>query len=366
MAKCDLTIELDEPNRIFRGGEFVAGKVSVRVDQDVKCNGLQLRSLWETHGKGNVAREVVEETILFQGEWTAGTVAEYRFELKCSNWPPTYHGTHLNIDHYVEAQVDIPWAFDPKSRHPFRLMPNPEGTLTVPDPEPSEVGVVGKAIGVIAVALFCLAALAFIWNPCIWVVALCGAAWWFWASYLPNRKLGKVEFQILTSHVSAGESLQAKIVLQPKAVVPINRIRWTIHGKEVVVRGYGTDRSTHTHHIMEHVKTEAEGISLKANSPNEFILDFLIPEDAAASVDLDDNDIEYSVEAYVDIPRWPDWKKTEKFQVLPPGTQQDSNTRATQPEPVSADDSNAKEHVLGVSFQDTVELLAIIRTDWEQ
>ncbi len=70
MAKCDLSIELDDPQAAHPGGGTISGVVRVRVDADVKCKGLEVHSGWRTHGRGNVASEQVGSVILFSGEWS--------------------------------------------------------------------------------------------------------------------------------------------------------------------------------------------------------------------------------------------------------------------------------------------------------
>ena len=69
MAKCDLLVELDEPNRVYRSGDKVEGTVHVTVDADVKCSGLVLSTGWKTHGRGNVTSGKVDEVTVFSGEW---------------------------------------------------------------------------------------------------------------------------------------------------------------------------------------------------------------------------------------------------------------------------------------------------------
>ena len=369
MPKCDLRIELDEPDRVYRGGETVSGVLTVRVDQNVKCDGLSIRTIWETHGKGNVARGVTDETVAFRGDWSAGTTEQYRFELECGNWPPTYYGVHLNIDHYVEAQVDIPWAFDPKHKLPFRLLPKPDGSLETETPKPVEFhGVGGKIIGAIILVVLGAVGIMFLFHPCVWVLALGGVAWWFWTKYLPKKKLGAVQFNILTPHVAAGHNVQAEIVIQPGSAVPINQVKWKVLGEEVVVRGHGTNRKTYRHTIVEHTQTDAENTKLIAHEPNRFLLDFPIPSDAPMSLDLDDNDFKWSVQGYVDIPRWPDWKQTETIQVLPSGATPPAADEVADAERTASRETQAapERELARVSFQSTVDMIFKVRTDGEQ
>ena len=124
MAKCDLTIELDDPDRVYLGGETITGVVRVHCDTDVSCKALEVKSVWRTHGQGNVDSGEAETKILFSGQWTAGESPEYQFELSITEWPPSYHGHYLNVDHYVDARAMIPWGIDPKASVPFVMRPS--------------------------------------------------------------------------------------------------------------------------------------------------------------------------------------------------------------------------------------------------
>ena len=90
MAKCDLSSELDEPDRIYFAADTISGTVHVSVDADVKCKGLEVSSLWRTHGRGNIASETAQTITVFSGEWIAGERHSYRFELSVADWPPSY------------------------------------------------------------------------------------------------------------------------------------------------------------------------------------------------------------------------------------------------------------------------------------
>ena len=115
MAKCELSITLDEPDRRFHAGDLISGTLKVRVDQDVQCNGLEVGTSWRTHGRGNVDSATIDSQTVFSGDWRAGQLLEYPFKVKAAGWPPTYRGHHINVDHYVDARAKIPWAFDPKA-----------------------------------------------------------------------------------------------------------------------------------------------------------------------------------------------------------------------------------------------------------
>ena len=136
MASCDLSIELDRTrdDHTYDVSETIRGVVRVRVDKDVNCSGLEVRTLWATHGRGNVDSKVVDSKIVDAGQWSTGQTKEYPFELTVGGWPPTYHGHYLNVDHYVEARAKIPWGFDPKASLPFQMKPSryPDDAASTP------------------------------------------------------------------------------------------------------------------------------------------------------------------------------------------------------------------------------------------
>ena len=78
MSKCELTIELDKDS--YRPGETITGKVHVCVNEDMRCDGLEVRLEWYTHGRGNREDEVVASQELAKGQWTPGRSA-YPFQL---------------------------------------------------------------------------------------------------------------------------------------------------------------------------------------------------------------------------------------------------------------------------------------------
>lgn len=418
MAKCELSIELEEPTRVYRGGDVVRGHVNVRVDRDVKCKALTIKSIWATHGQGNVDTGTHREVVVFQGNWRAGHKERFPFALECGHWPPTYHGKLLNVDHYIHAQADIPWALDPKAKAPFQLAPTPghgDSFQPVGRKSPGETPALVKwVLGGIFGSVFVVMAFFFLINPAMW---LCGSVmlffaglWWFFTKWMPKWKLGEVEFELLTPVVAPGQNVRSRIALAPRGNVAINGVRMKIRSQEVVVRGSGTDRRTSRHELGSFERNH-EATVLTGGRQHVFELDFQLPDDAPLSLDLSDNDLVYTIETSIDIPRWPDWKRTEKLTVLPlsdadstPATppiktrspttaapQDVSNNEsrhATTPlpqppqppqrqsspppqQPASTPSSTAPnqetdQQQAGVSFADTAAMVRKVRTDFDQ
>lgn len=343
---------------------MVSGYVTVRVDKDVKCKRLVVKSMWETHGRGNVASETHREAVVFEGDWQAGSVERYRFELECGNWPPTYHGNYLNVDHYIFAQADIPWAFDPKAKTPFQLVPTPgAGADSTAAKQEQQTSLAGKIIGGIILAIVSVVGLLFLFHPCFWIVILAAGVWWFITKYLPKRKLGDIQFTILTPAIAPGHPFRAEIQLQPRGPTLINSVNWLLKAEEICVHGSGTNKSTYRHTVVEHRHQSAAALELTANQTNRFTFDFTIPADSPLSLDLDDNELAWTVQAHVDIPRWPDWKKSDRFQVVHADA---AEAGGGVPLPVATEPTPQVVKESGVTFAKTASLVGKVRTDFDQ
>lgn len=322
MANCHLSIELAEADQPIRGGDPVRGTVVVEPDGNLNCNGLEVATRWETHGRGNIASGDVEKTVLFQGEWQAGQTYRYDFELRSGTWPPTYHGDFLNVEHVVRATAKLPWKFDPTTAHPFRVYvaeAPASGAPPVVVPSPGFLAKLGKGIVIVLVSIF---ALVFLLNPFFWclgaVFALGGGGWWFIRKWMPARKLGNVEFRLENPRLAPGELLRGELVLSPKRDVTINGITLAIAAKEVCTSGSGSSRSTHTQAVFERQMPVMAPGTLAGDQVHRIPIAVPLPMRPIYSLDLDDNDIVWTADLRIDIPNWPDWVSQEKLSVVPP------------------------------------------------
>jgi len=325
MAKCDLSIELDEPNRVYRGGDKVEGTVHVTVDSAVKCSGLVLSTGWKTHGRGNVASGQVQDTTVFSGQWTGGTTYEYRFSLTAGDWPQTYHGEFLSIDHYVEAKARIPWAFDPKTAAPFMVQ-----VTQLPSGHEAEVcehqkkSRIPAVIAVVLVALFvgpqvlragwvgmtfCLLAIALVFG------------FWFIRKFLPRFLLGRPDAYLHENTLAPGGEVVGEFATTTRKTVELNAITVVLRGTEVCISGSGSNKRTHRHVVFENSQTLQSQVTLQAGNESRCSFAFRLPDDAAYSVSLHENSLIWTVDVEVDIPRWPDWRKKFSIFVVPSDAQ---------------------------------------------
>jgi hypothetical protein len=322
MAKCTLSIELAEPDAIHAGGGKISGVVRVAVDADVHCNGLEVQSVWRTHGRGNVSSGTGDSATLYSGPWRAGENREYPFELTVADWPPTYHGHYLNVDHYIDARAKLPWSVDPKASVPFRMRPTCGAeAATVPSKVVEAKGILGCILGAVVLAIFLGIAIGFAMAGPFALIfllfPLIGLLVWFVRSFLPRWVLGEVEGTFSAVSLRPGETTAGQLTIRPKKNVKINEISLLLQGREECVSGSGSNRTTHKHVLMEDSKILQEATTLSAGVEHRFPCSVRIPEDSAYSLDLDDNKLIWNITLRVDIPNWPDWVKEFPLTIVP-------------------------------------------------
>ena len=215
---------------------------------------------------------------LFSGQWNAGQNAEYRFELPIAHWPPSYHGHHLNIDHFVDVRARIPWGLDPRASAPFMVSPsispnelaslqNNKTTIDVKGPIGCMIAMVvvgGVALGfgaiVIQLGIFALLFLVF---------PLAGFGYWLFRFFLPKFLLGDVKWEFAGQSTSPGHEVSGELVIRPRRNVGINAVTNHLQAREECVSGSGSNRTTHKHVFFEKLDTLQGPTSLTAGQePN--------------------------------------------------------------------------------------------------
>ena len=369
MTKCDLSIELDDPDTVHVGGEIITGVVRVRVAEDVKCKGLEVQSGWRTHGRGNVAADMAATMTLFAGEWNAGESAEYRFELPIAAWPPSYHGHHLNIDHYVDVRAKIPWGLDPKVSAPFMMQPAAGPAELHAQKKNNAVEVKGPVGCVLAMVILGIIMLGFgvalvelgLFALFFLMVPLAGFGYWLFRSFLPKFLLGDVQYQLASEHVSPGQATTGELIIRPRRNVSVNGVTLNFQAREQCVSGSGSNRTTHKHVFFEKLETLQGTTTLTAGQEHRFRFSVQLPENAPYSIDLDDNNLIWSTTLRVDIPRWPDWVQELPILVIPSGVRDQS-----QPHQVAAAAQQVDPSDDGITFGETANHLWSVRSDRDQ
>lgn len=340
MAKCELNVVLDRPNATYAAFEPITGRVEVSVDGDCRCDGLTLTAQWFTHGRGNQASGDGEKLELFKGNWTAGDTPHYTFELHGLDGPLTYHGHDLNVDWRLVARADIPWALDPKGERELILVrgdakPDRLTQLIQPVVRSADVaraapfvgacfGLVfalpglGVAIGgVVGLAAGELGAVMMIPFGLIFMAVGGLITFMVLRNSIAARRLGEVDLGVAPSTLQAGQVVRVHLGFRPPKDVTINSIKATLVGKEEVVRGSGTNKSTYRHELFREETTLMEQKRLHRLEDVALDAALTLPADAPPSFNAPSNALVWSVNVHIDVEGWPDWSLEEPLVVLP-------------------------------------------------
>jgi hypothetical protein len=317
MSKCDLMIEIESPTTPRAGGEIVRGKVIVNSHAEVRCNGLSIQTNWKTQGRGNSTEGTPHSKELFVGDWSPGQRAEYPFEIPLHTWPPTYHGNSINVDHYVIATANLPWAFDPSVSVPIEVIVNQPSAQ--PDTRPIKLQaksgiVLGLVFAIIMIGILMIVPVAVKWGLAALLIGLTGLAivrWW-----MPNWMLGKLDLQ-WDEIALPGQTLKGRLTLDPKRNLLVGPIEAFLVGSEIATSGSGKSRKTHSHELFRKRQVVADRLELNAGLKTEVSIELEVPEHAPATMKLGDNEIRYFCGVSVGISRWPDWQRGRSVCVCP-------------------------------------------------
>ena len=349
MSKCDFTIQFDRDDPTYLPGDRIRGTVHVRVNEDFEHRRIVLKREWRTHGRGNRDTGGTEEVQLESGGMCrAGDTMTFPFEVAAPAGPFTYHGHFLNVDWYIEARADIARAIDPSGKQDFVLIPGDRsftdysmGTLTLDATntaiERTEqlqrkvqnavfggVTAVLLIIGLVQLARSGLLTGTFDSNNAGGAIVgalllLLGAAAALRLSRnaLARRRLGAIKLTVTPRQVRPGAVVQVRLHSPVVTDATIDGARLSLVGKEMVVRGSGTDRTTHMHTLHEQ---EMQLIDLPQgvrHGPMEVSGEVVLPPDAPYSFRASDNRLYWTLTARLSLPGWPDWHEDVELIVRP-------------------------------------------------
>ncbi len=323
MADWRLSIVLDRPQPVYHPGEKVSGQVRVFLEDASRCRALRLRRYWQTHGKGTKDRGAEDEVTLHVGPLPTGGTREIPFEIRMPSGPFTYHGHHLNVDHYLEAEIDVQGGRDRTVTRTVALEPGegagvPVETLThstvVRGNHSRRTALAATGMLVSALGLYTLPAT----GPWVLFLGLGLLAAGMWRR-VARMKLGIVDAQFGSRVIVPGGSFQVRAGCQPSRRTRIRGARVKLEAKESCVSGSGSDRRTHAHVVFSHITRLRGSAEIDAGQRLEISGTVQVPETRAYSFASEHNRLTWRAWLYVDIPGWPDWMEEAELLLWPEG-----------------------------------------------
>lgn len=337
MSACELSLEIEE--RKLRPGDTLHATLVIRANRDVRADAVSVALGWRTHGKGNRDSDTADTVELGAIELEAGKEHREQITMTAPHGPVSYHGVLINVDWYLSARADVPWAIDPKTEEELLLLPAPPeviagyraapeqraqphvlGTAVPPrrSPEGALFALLPLAAGIVFVlvggfpgpggigSLFAMAVLGFL-------------AWRVLKPRVAKLRIGEVEVSLAPEETQAGGTVQLEVRLCPPKAVTLNGVRAKLEAEEIAVSGSGTSEKTHRHTLHSDATTIAERRRIAAGESVVLEGSFVIPENAEPSFEASDNSVRWTVVTEIDIDAWPDLRDEYVLTVHPSG-----------------------------------------------
>jgi hypothetical protein len=278
---------------------------------------------WGDEGKGDVTK-----ITLFTGVWQPNQTYSYPFEFHISSLGPvTYHGHHINLDWYLEATADIPWAKDPAVKQEILVVPHSHQILLMEKIASKEMGSFEYGC---SIWFFCILSLG---------VALYPSSWKFWPfdisilivkgigllivlglatlvlykkimTMLTMRKLGNVKTNATLSKDSDQDYIQCSVQLTPRSVITLSEVSLTLFSCETTVNTSGTTPTTYKREIPHSATTQKPGTyptSVPVGLETKIDIAIPIPPDTPWNLKAGRNTVEWFVRLRLHLAGLPDW-----------------------------------------------------------
>lgn len=335
-TRCNVTITFDREDRRYRGGETVSGTVQITPLEDIKSKAIILTHLWKTEGIGNSHSEKLQTIWLAEAQQlTAGQQLSFNFELKAPADPLPVRGKLISVTHVVSVKIEIPWAFNPAFEEDYLLepgalpnfLPASRTSTAVHEAAVKKSGTSNDFVGYIILFLIIAAFLtplgaAAVFFPRVTIplliLAFAAIAWFFLRDRTLKELLGDVTLNVPHVLVAPGEPFLVELRLQPLQNLAINGISLKLTCEETAYSGSGTDKKRHNHTAFQQIVPLREACDLIAGEEVHERVLMKFPDISLWSFEADSNQIRWWLEARVDIPRFPDWTKSQSLQVMHP------------------------------------------------
>jgi len=267
---------------------------------------------------------------------------ELPFEFRAPSSPFTYHGQFLNVDHYLEASLDLRWATDPKVEDRFLLVPGPR--MDVPDEmfsRPLALAPRGGGAGKLALAgaaatffgIISATPLLLIGGGVVFLFGLRGP--------MARFRMGKVEVHLDSQLLVPDQHFDVALVVRPRQRIVIKGASAILRAREICTSGHGKHRRNHEHVIYRRLTSLAGPSTLEANTTTKLRASLPVPDAGAYTYHSRHNRIVWDLTLGIDIPSWPDWRERQELYFWPAVTDPLPDPRperalvAASPEPAS-------------------------------
>lgn len=324
----DIVVEFThQDRRAFSPGDRVEGELVITTHKPLKCKNVLAKLQCTAHGYGNTTSKDIESTSVFMGELPAG-IHRFPFSFELPAGPYTYHGHYTNLEWGVQGYLDIPWAIDKKHFDTFMLLNRqlPAHIIEVIPEQPdahkhsSGFGWLGCG-GILALVAGLLGLITIMEDGdmiCFALGAALPAAIFLFVgmrAFLASRVIHTPHITLDPWPIRPGQASLYRFTFTPGSDLTLNSVVVELKCKEVVVRGHGTDSTTHTHEVYSDIFTLNAGEHHPKGKPVELAQEILIPDHVPASFELPSNRVVWTIETRVDIPNWPDWKDSHALHV---------------------------------------------------
>lgn len=320
MSRCELKIELDDPGAGFRAGHPIRGHVMVTADTETRLRALRVRIVMRISGPSGSEETVGGMANLFSGQLDAGEEKRFAFELEAPHWPGAYAGISFQIAHEIEAIAEIPWAPDPVTAVPIRLIPDAVGWQPPVHSKDGGPGVwLVKSLGLLVPILFTF---RFLGTKLLLVVpALLVSAsvmLWLLLRWYPERRVGSSEFEILQQRLHPGDWLKGHLTVRPRRALSPELVSVRLTATEVCrtsKKEEGVERTEIYSRSL--LALPARAVSFPGDQPTRFDLLGRIPPVAAYSMKEGQHELIWTVEAEVGIAGPIRWKRQVPIFIAP-------------------------------------------------
>lgn len=330
-GKCDLVVKLHDTAKSYRAGDTVTGHVIVHVNKSCECNGLRVVHEWRTHGRGNRDSKTLSKDVIFKGTWQPGTY-EYPFSFVIGrSTPTTYHGEIVNVDHYITARADIPWALDPKAEADFIVVPAGKVDFNV-DVERTKSHSVVEGLAACGLITVVYAFIFVIFGDVTWddfsahtlvednplligvgVLSFFGGIYSLY-KYWRLSLLGDVTVRMKKSMRQTG-TINIEVALEPKVAMDLKSVSASLISRESATSGSGTNESTEHNDVKRsHIDFELSNPQLAAGT--EFVGSgkLVVADSITPTFSSDNNSVRWEVELLINTNKIKNFSMRETIQ----------------------------------------------------